>query len=150
MNNIKRLLLSGKNYWWAVWIGGFGLLFSTACGLVTPSLLMRFTAGLQAPGGVAMDTLLIYAAILIGAHMDLPGPVTGIGERELLYLADKLCRRGRITRLDDTARALTEKFASDPGARAAAMPRIERAAEILDLLARRYGAGYDEIVGTEK
>ena len=45
-------------------------------------------------------------AILVGRHMDLRYSAPDIGEAELLYLADKLCRRGRLTALYDTAREL--------------------------------------------
>ena len=85
------------------------------------------------------------AAILVGEHMDLSAPPTGIGESELLYLADKLCRRGNLVRLDETLREIEARFASDSDALISAKTRIENAMVILELLKRQYGIGYSDI-----
>jgi len=79
------------------------------------------------------------AAIIVGEHMDLSVPVTCVTERELLYLADKLCRRGKIVKLDDTMRDLASKFSSDPEALTQARVRIDNAKAIMDLLEKEYG-----------
>ncbi|MCL2391030.1 MAG: NTP transferase domain-containing protein [Oscillospiraceae bacterium] len=78
-------------------------------------------------------------AILVGKHMDLPEPVTDVKEAELLYLADKLCRQGKIMKLEDSMRALGEKFSSNPEAFSHAKTRIENAKTILTLLGEKYG-----------
>jgi putative nucleotidyltransferase with HDIG domain len=72
------------------------------------------------------------AAMLVGGHMDLPGGIANsIGEMELLYLADKLCRRGRIVALEDTMREISSRFPPDSEAHAHAISRISIAQEIL-------------------
>ena len=87
------------------------------------------------------------AAVLAGGHMDLKSAVTTVGELELLYLADKLCRRGEIVKLEDTLRNMSSKFSSDAEAFECTKLRIENAQKILNLLQNRYGIGYETISG---
>jgi hypothetical protein len=69
--------------------------------------------------------------MLVGNHMDLPGGVPqDIGETELLYLADKLCRHGQIVALEDTMREMSSKFPPGSEAHARAVTRISNAQEI--------------------
>ena len=86
------------------------------------------------------------AAILVGSHTDIKSAVTTVGELELLYLADKLCRRGEIVKLEDTLRNLSSKFSSDREAFACAKLRIENAQGILSLLQDRHGIGFEAIL----
>ena len=78
-------------------------------------------------------------AVLIGEHMELRAHVEHVRERELLYLADKLCRNGRIVAIDETIKELTERFASNPEARENAIKRMQTAAVILDMIKAQYG-----------
>jgi len=67
-------------------------------------------------------------ALLIGGHMDLPDmPGQIISELELLYLADKLCRRDKYVPLEETALELEAKYSSDAEALASAKRRIDHA-----------------------
>ncbi|MCL2126596.1 MAG: NTP transferase domain-containing protein [Oscillospiraceae bacterium] len=74
------------------------------------------------------------AAVLIGTHMDLPDYVGEVGEAELLFLADKLWRRGKLTPLGDTLRELEATYANDPQALAGARQRLHTAQAILGTL----------------
>ena len=80
-------------------------------------------------------------AVLVGCHMDMPSFNPAIGEAELLFLADKLSRRGKITSLEDTMRGIESRFACDPEALASAKERINTAQAIMDTLKARYGIG---------
>ena len=61
-------------------------------------------------------------------HMQLPGPPAGLpGEREVLYLADKLTVGGRTVDLDGKRERAEALFADDPEARDAARTRLEAA-----------------------
>jgi len=86
-------------------------------------------------------------AILVRDHMDLPdGPITEITERELLYLADKLCRRGKLVRLEDTLQKILSQIPEDDTeAIARVRRRIGKAREILSLLESNSGIGYGQI-----
>ena len=80
-------------------------------------------------------------AILVGSHMDLQGGAPGdVGEGELLYLADKLCRRGKLVSLEDTEREIASKYPAGSEAYSNAMKRISDAREICDTLKERYGS----------
>lgn len=86
------------------------------------------------------------AALLVGSHMDLPSEPEDINERELLYLADKLCRRGRIVRLEETSTELAAKYlpGSDPYIKA--MARMASARTILNIMNIKYSiSGRDYI-----
>ena len=85
------------------------------------------------------------AAIIVGSHMDMPGDITDVGEKELLYLSDKLCRRGGSISLEDTMRELESRFAGDLEALRSARGRIKTAQAIFDKLMARYNIGYDDI-----
>ena len=78
------------------------------------------------------------AATLIGEHMELHTQVEVVAERELLYLADKLCRQGRIVAINDTISELKEKFADNDEARENSVMRMMTAGEILDMLTKQY------------
>jgi len=86
------------------------------------------------------------AAILVGEHMDLSAPVTCVSEMQILYLADKLCRRGKIVSLDETMRALEAKFSSDSEALTQVGVRIDNAKAILNILKNEYGIMETDIV----
>ena len=86
------------------------------------------------------------AAILVGSHMDMPGGAADAGEKELLFLSDKLCRRGGFARLEDTTRDLESRFAGDSAALGNAAERMKTAQAILDTLNARYSIGYDDIL----
>ncbi|MCL2402278.1 MAG: NTP transferase domain-containing protein, partial [Oscillospiraceae bacterium] len=87
------------------------------------------------------------AAVLIRDHMDLPDePITKITERELLYLADKLCRRGKLVRLEDTLQKILSQIPTDDiEAIHRVKRRIGKAQEILDALETQHGIGYKDI-----
>ena len=78
-------------------------------------------------------------AMLIGEHMELRTQIEVVAERELLYLADKLCRQGRIVAIDDTISELREKFADNDVARENAVMRMMTAGDILDIIVNKYG-----------
>ena len=79
------------------------------------------------------------AAILIGEHMQLHTLVETVKERELLYLADKLCRRERVVAIDETIDKLSSKFAENPKARESATERMLTASIILNMIKEQYG-----------
>ena len=86
------------------------------------------------------------AAILVATHMDLPDkPAEGIDEAQLVYLADKLCRRGTLVKLEDTLREMTQKFSDNPASLAHIKRRIGGAQAIMDMLRTRHGIDYDDI-----
>jgi len=65
------------------------------------------------------------AAMIIGSHMDMEfEPEAGVGERELLYLADKLCRAGQIVTIEERERELAETYPQGSEALRAAMARM--------------------------
>jgi len=78
-------------------------------------------------------------AILIGRHMDLGCVVTDVKEQEILYVADKLCRNGRIVSLEETRKMLEKKFESNSDALKSANKRIDDASVILSNLKQMYG-----------
>ena len=78
------------------------------------------------------------AATLVGRHMDLPCFAGDIGEAELLFLADKICRRNKLATLEDTERELEQRYAKDPTALDAAKERIKIAQSIMDALKEQY------------
>ena len=85
------------------------------------------------------------AAMLVGSHMDLPGFSGAFGEAELLFLADKICRRGRFVTLEDAILEYESKYANEPAALDAAKRRLKTAQAIFDALKAQYGIGYDEL-----
>ena len=85
------------------------------------------------------------AATIVGKHMDLDNPITDITESELLYLADKLCRRGKLVRLEDSMKDLSLRFSSDHEAFETAERRMGAAQTILEILTGRYGISIDNI-----
>jgi len=67
-------------------------------------------------------------AALVRRHMQLPGPPPDLpGEREVLYLADKLTVGSRAVDLDGKRERAEVLFAGDPGALDAARARLEAA-----------------------
>ena len=87
-------------------------------------------------------------------HMQLPGPPPDLpGEREVLYLADKLTVGGRAVDLDAKRERAEASFASDPEALHAARARLEAArvigARIESLTGRRLSAILDGCVPAE-
>lgn len=120
--------------------------------LVSACLLHDISKGKKC-GGVPVDharagmELLLRegyprAATLVGSHMDLPegvaGAISAVGETELLYLADKLCRRGSVVALEATMREISSKHPPGSEARARAESRILDAMRIYDII---YPAG---------
>ena len=84
-------------------------------------------------------------AAVVRYHMQLPGPPPDLpGEREVLYLADKLTVAGRPVDLDAKRERAEASFASDPEALHAARARLEAArvigARIESLTGRRLSA----------
>ncbi|MDR0839119.1 MAG: NTP transferase domain-containing protein [Oscillospiraceae bacterium] len=78
------------------------------------------------------------AAELVLGHMDAP-PEDAPRELELLFVADKLCRRGRLAPPEETLAALRVKFRDDGPARAAAEVRMAACEALLEKYARVYG-----------
>ena len=85
------------------------------------------------------------AAVLVGKHMDMEGFAGIVGEAELLFLADKICRRGKLTSLEDTLQEIESRFAKDPVALEAAKRRINTAQMIMSALKARYGIEYPKL-----
>ena len=97
------------------------------------------------------------AAVLVGDHMDLPGKTGAVGEAEhpvfigtiseteLLFLADKLCRRGKYAALSDTMRDIESRFSQDPGALEGARRRISTAQAIFNNLIASYDISYKKL-----
>ncbi|MDR2421648.1 MAG: NTP transferase domain-containing protein [Oscillospiraceae bacterium] len=79
------------------------------------------------------------AAIVAGAHMELPPGHDAIDETALVYLADKLCRRDGIVPLETTRSEAERRFVGDPAAAGAARSRILRAMAISRALKERCG-----------
>jgi len=89
------------------------------------------------------------AAQIVGEHMDISEIREDIGESEILYLADKLCRGDKPVNLDETMELLRRKFSEDPNALKQAHKRMENAKKIYTLLKTKYGIGsleYEEIM----
>lgn len=86
-------------------------------------------------------------AMLIASHMDLPDDYSPKPDAlALLYLADKLERRGRTVPIDQTVLELQTRYADDPAALAQASKRMAHAQMILDMLREQYSIGYDDIL----
>ena len=90
------------------------------------------------------------AAELVGGHMDLPYPAQGghapvVSEMELLYLADKLCRRGNVVMPEDTLRALESRFSDNHAAMESARGRMSAARAILDTLQSQYSISFADL-----
>jgi len=100
----------------------------------------------KAGGDFLMQKGYPKAAVLVAAHMDPPDELPeDIGEGQLVYLADKLCRRGALVKLEDTLREMTQKFIGDPVSLAHIERRIGGAQAIMGMLKTRHGIGYDDI-----
>ena len=84
-------------------------------------------------------------AMLVGSHMDLHYYDTGIGEAELLFLADKLSRRGKLTPLEGTMLEMESRYAHDPDALEAARRRVGAAMAIMGELSDKYGITYGDL-----
>lgn len=69
MKLIKRFLQMARSYWgvlvWAV----IGLIGASLMGLVTPEIVRRLTGSLQDIDTLTVDTLILYAAVLVGAYL---------------------------------------------------------------------------------
>lgn len=86
------------------------------------------------------------AAILVGAHMDLPeGLHDSTMETVILFLADKLHRRGDLCSLQKTLDNLQLRFKDDPEALFRAQKRMDCAQSILDMLENRYEITFSDI-----
>ncbi len=93
-------------------------------------------------------------AAVVRSHMQLPGPPPALpGEREVLYLADKLTVGSRTIDLDGKRRRAEALFASDPAALDAARMRLEAAraieARVAFLVGRPVSALLDASVPAE-
>jgi hypothetical protein len=72
------------------------------------------------------------AAGIVGVHMDLPEDAEGLPlETILVYLADKLYRRGEIVPVEETLKAVKTRFADNPEALTRAKKRMVPARSIL-------------------
>jgi CTP:molybdopterin cytidylyltransferase MocA len=91
-------------------------------------------------------------AYLVRHHMDLPdGFDINVNRKDacelmILYLADKLCRDGKITPPAETLKLLEARFASDPDALESARKRIQRAQAILSFFETEYGVNFNSIL----
>ena len=93
-------------------------------------------------------------AAVVRYHMQLPGPPPDLpGEREVLYLADKLTLGDQAVDLDAKRQRAEALFASDPEALHAARARLEAArvigARIESLTGRRLSAILDDALPAE-
>ena len=89
------------------------------------------------------------AAELVSHHMELPeARLNEISETTILYLADKLCRNGKIVPLEETAEALCVRFKYNPEAKERAAKKIEAAVGVLAELTERYGLTFEDISAT--
>ena len=86
------------------------------------------------------------AAMLVGCHMDLPDFAQVIGEAQLLYLSDKLFRRGKLVMPEETLRELESRFSEDPSALASAKKRINTAQAILTALSAQCGIEWKDLI----
>jgi hypothetical protein len=85
-------------------------------------------------------------ALLVAAHMDLPGDYQPKpDETALLYLADKLSRSGKTVPVEDTLAEIKTRFAGDPDALSQAEKRMARAQMILDMLHDRFMIHYTDL-----
>jgi len=73
------------------------------------------------------------------------GSAPVVGEMELLYLADKLCRRGEVVMPEDTLRALESRFSDNHAALESARGRMIAARVILDTLQSQYGISFTDL-----
>lgn len=84
-------------------------------------------------------------AAVVGAHMG-EGIDTGrIGEKEVVFLADKLLRCDERVSVESRYGAVAEKYAGDPAALAAAEKRKEQALALKRTAERVLGRSLDEI-----
>ena len=91
------------------------------------------------------------AAGIVGVHMDLPEDADGLSpETILVYLADKLYRRGEIIPVEETLKDVKMRFSGNPEALARAKKRMDRARSILSMLHETYGISYAEISNVRK
>lgn len=86
------------------------------------------------------------AATLVGAHMDLPeGLCDSTLETVILFLADKLHRRGNLCSVQKTLEGHRLRFKDDPDALFRAQKRMDCAQSILDMLENRYEISFSDI-----
>jgi CTP:molybdopterin cytidylyltransferase MocA len=96
----------------------------------------------HAPAGARLLLSLGYPELYspVAEHMDASDPLGDtLTEGDILYLADKLSRRGETLAPGETLRRLREKYGEDSDAYRAALPRMERAEKLLRILRERYG-----------
>lgn len=68
MKTAYRLLKKAKKYYFIIIITIISLICAAALNIVTPEVVRRFTALIQVPENIKMNTLLTYSLILIGAY----------------------------------------------------------------------------------
>jgi len=87
-------------------------------------------------------------AAAVRYHMRLPGPPPDLpGEREVLYLADKLTMGSRTVGLDGKRERAAARFAGDPEALDAARTRLEAARLIAARIESLAGRPLSAILG---
>ena len=114
-------------------------------GLLSSACLLHDIVRLNPDHEIAGAKLLLTegypgTALLVAAHMDLPEEYTPKPDAlALLYLADKLCRDGKIVALEITREELKSRYADNPEALGHAEDRLSRALAIADMLRTRFG-----------
>ena len=76
-------------------------------------------------------------AILVRGHME-PPPEGASSEAEILYIFDKILRRGEVLNPAETLKRLQKRFADDPDALCAATVRMEACSKLLKKYEKRY------------
>ena len=121
------------------------------CGLLYSACLVHDILRAEPEHALAGSRALLRAgypaaAALVQHHMELPRECLGtISETTILYLADKLCRDGKIVPLEETSSELHTRFADNPEARKGAARKIEAAASVLAALTKKYGITFEDI-----
>lgn len=88
-------------------------------------------------------------ADIVASHRDLPR-MNGLGEMELLYLADKVTDDDTVSTLENRMARMEQRFADSADALSAARRRIGLASEIRREVERATGTPLDKIINQSK